>query len=325
MILKHTLIATGAILFAACSVSEQNSVADTPPEPPPAPEVVVDAPAAREPEEIKTIPPAPDCTGGVHKQGGLILCRNGVPGSIVKMDGKAVAKFDASGRASIGLAQKSPLEVTLTLPYEGSSFTETLTIEKRVDDVRYLTLDCDQIDARTQEQKDHAARAWVWKQNAFKTLADGDGFWNGISAPANAPTSSPFGPTRHYKGVSAETGEECNKTSVHRGQDFATPTGTPLLAPADGVVTLADELYYEGNAIFLDHGQGLVSIFMHLSAFDVEPGDVVKAGDLIGKTGNTGRSTGPHLHWAVKWQNTATDDRSGDYYIDPAVLLKLAD
>lgn len=294
----------------------------------PAPLAVPPAPiatASQEPAMEVSVPalPLPTCDAGAWKQGGILFCQ-GEPGSIIKMNGKPVARLDEEGRGSIGIPTNAPEIATLSLPYKGGILSETLSIEPRQDEVRNLTgLDCDKVDARTPEQKDHAARAWVLKQDAFNTLHKGDGFWNGVSAPAEAPTSSPFGPVRNYTGVSKTSGETCNSTSVHRGQDFATLIGTPLLAPADGVITLADELYYEGNAIFLDHGQGLVSIFMHLSELDVKPGDLVKAGDVIGKTGNTGRTTGPHLHWAVKWQNTASEDRSGDFYIDPALLLEL--
>ena len=127
-----------------------------------------------------------------------------------------------------------------------------------------------------------------------------------------------------FRGVSKVTGKPCEKTSVHQGYDMAAPIGTPVVAPADGTVILADsDLYYEGGSVFLDHGHGLTSVFMHLSEVDVSPGDVVKRGDVLAKTGNSGRTTGPHLHWAVKWRNVASTDRSGDFYIDPALLLDL--
>ena len=83
------------------------------------------------------------------------------------------------------------------------------------------------------------------------------------------------------------------------------------------------DLYYEGGAVFLDHGQGLVSVFMHMSKVDVTAGDKVEAGEQVGLSGNTGRTTGPHLHWAVKWRNQATLNRDEDFYIDPALLLAL--
>jgi murein DD-endopeptidase MepM/ murein hydrolase activator NlpD len=112
--------------------------------------------------------------------------------------------------------------------------------------------------------------------------------------------------------------------SVHRGYDIAIPVGTEITAPADGTVTLGDpDLYYEGGTVFLDHGDGLVSVFLHMSSVEVSAGDVVKAGDRLGESGNTGRTTGPHLHWAVKWRNPLSEDRGNDFYIDPALLLKL--
>ncbi|MEQ9315863.1 MAG: M23 family metallopeptidase, partial [Henriciella sp.] len=152
---------------------------------------------------------------------------------------------------------------------------------------------------------------------------DGPGATLGFIKPAVGPTSSPFGPTRKYIGVGVD-GKECESTSVHRGYDMAVPTGTLITAPAAGTVILGDpDLYYEGGAVFLDHGGGLVSVFMHMSRVDVEAGDVVATGEPLGLSGNTGRTTGPHLHWAVKWRNTASDDRDGDFYIDPALLLEL--
>lgn len=267
----------------------------------------------------------PTCDRGALKQGGLLMCVGATRNSIITMDGKPVAKADEQGRASIGLPTNAPATVSLVIPGPGGTVKQTLTIATRKDDVRNLTgLDCDKVDARTQAQKDHAGRSWVKKQNAFTTFNDGDAFFDGTIRPTDLVMSSPFGPTRNYTGVSKTSGETCNSTSVHRGYDMATPVGTPVKAPAAGMVTLADpDLYYEGGAVFLDHGQGLVTIVMHLSEVDVKAGDYVQAGDIIAKTGNSGRTTGPHLHWAVKWRNTARDDRDGDFYIDPALLLEM--
>ena len=203
---------------------------------------------------------------------------------------------------------------------------ESLSVEIAPRDDPYRTiegLDCDKVDARTQEQKDHASRSWVKKVDAFKTFSDGPGASEGFSKPSIGKTSSPFGPTRKYIGIGKD-GEPCEKTSVHRGYDIAIPVGTDIVAPAGGTVTLGDpDLYYEGGTVFLDHGDGLVSVFMHMSSVDVTPGQVVMAGDRLGASGNTGRTTGPHLHWAVKWRNPASENRSGDFYIDPALLLEL--
>lgn len=103
--------------------------------------------------------------------------------------------------------------------------------------------------------------------------------------------------------------------NAHNGLDIAARRGTPVHAMADGVVKLAaDEFYYSGNFLLIEHGQGLYSVYLHLSKKDVKDGDIVKKGQKIGEIGTTGRSTGPHLHWGVNWYKNR---------IDPACLLEL--
>lgn len=115
--------------------------------------------------------------------------------------------------------------------------------------------------------------------------------------------SSPFGLRRFFNG------EERN---AHSGLDFAVPKGTPVKAPADGVVTIVDDYFFNGKTIFLDHGQGLVTMYCHLSAADVQIGQAVKRGQVIGKVGATGRATGPHLHWNVSLNGNR---------VDPAIFI----
>jgi murein DD-endopeptidase MepM/ murein hydrolase activator NlpD len=103
--------------------------------------------------------------------------------------------------------------------------------------------------------------------------------------------------------------------NAHNGTDIAAPKGTPVKAMTDGIVRLsADNFYYAGNYILLDHGQGLNSFYLHLSKSFVTEGQYVKKGEVIGKVGTTGRSTGPHLHWGVQWF---------DKRVDPLLLLKI--
>jgi murein DD-endopeptidase MepM/ murein hydrolase activator NlpD len=131
--------------------------------------------------------------------------------------------------------------------------------------------------------------------------------WNGnFTAPADAPISDVFGSQRIFNGTAS---------SPHQGLDFRVPTGTPVAAMNDGTVLLARPLFYEGNFVVIDHGQGLLTLYLHLSEFKVKEGDTVRRGQIIGLSGGTGRATGPHLHVAVRWQGT---------YLDPGRLLKLA-
>jgi len=125
-----------------------------------------------------------------------------------------------------------------------------------------------------------------------------------FDAPVPGRLSSPFGLRRYFNG---------EPRNPHSGLDFAAPTGTPVKSPADGRVLLIGNFYFNGQTIFIDHGQGVITMFCHLSEIAYLPGDVVKRGDVVGKVGNTGRSTGPHLHWNVSLNNAR---------VDPALFLK---
>lgn len=122
--------------------------------------------------------------------------------------------------------------------------------------------------------------------------------------PVTGRVSGLFGAQRIYRG---EPG------SYHSGVDVARPTGTPLMAPADGVVILATpgEFTLEGRLLMIDHGMGLNSAFLHMDSIDVKEGQAVRRGQRLGTVGSTGRATGPHMHWGMKW---------GDARIDPLLL-----
>jgi murein DD-endopeptidase MepM/ murein hydrolase activator NlpD len=143
------------------------------------------------------------------------------------------------------------------------------------------------------------------KKTVFAASA-GEPLWSSdFRAPVTAPPTDSFGTRRMFNGKLA---------SVHKGMDFHAAVGTPVRAANSGVIVLARLLYYEGNCVVIDHGLGLYTISMHLSRIDVKEGQHVGAGERLGLSGATGRVTGPHLHWAVRWQ---------DAYLDPAKLLHM--
>lgn len=121
--------------------------------------------------------------------------------------------------------------------------------------------------------------------------------------PVEGRLSSAFGLRRFFNG------EERNP---HSGLDFAAAAGTQIKAPAAGEVILVGDYFFNGKTVFIDHGQGLISMFCHLSALDVKVGDELERGAKVGKVGATGRATGPHLHWNVSLNNVR---------VDPAIFI----
>lgn len=124
-----------------------------------------------------------------------------------------------------------------------------------------------------------------------------------LDKPVDGPLSSKFGVRRFFNG------EERNP---HAGLDFAVPAGTPIKAPAAGKVILIGNYFFNGNTVFVDHGQGFISMFCHMSKIDVKVGDAVPRGGVVGRVGSTGRATGPHMHWNVSLN---------DARVDPAIFI----
>ena len=157
----------------------------------------------------------------------------------------------------------------------------------------------------TKEELEQIEESKKVKQDYLNRVTP-DREWSGqFTAPADAVISDVFGSQRIFNGEAS---------SPHQGLDFRLPAGTPVAAMNDGTVLLARPLYFEGNFVVIDHGQGLLTLYLHLSQFKVKEGEMVKRGQEIALSGGTGRATGPHLHVAVRWQGT---------YLDPARLMQL--
>lgn len=186
-----------------------------------------------------------------------------------------------------------PLDLSQTIEIHPAHYrTGKLTVEPKF------------VEPGPDEQKEIAADADI-KSKIFATSAS-EPLWQGsFRIPVHAPPTDSFGTRRMFNGKLA---------SIHKGMDFRAPVGTVVRASNSGVVVLARHLYFEGNCAIIDHGLGIYTISMHFSRIDVHEGQHVTAGDRLGLSGATGRVTGPHLHWAVRWQNA---------YLDPAKLLRL--
>lgn len=139
------------------------------------------------------------------------------------------------------------------------------------------------------------------KAQAFRETIP-DALWSGgFVTPLDSTITETFGVRRVFNGA---------LRSEHKGVDFRAAPGTELKAANRGKVLLARDLFYEGNCVVLDHGQGLLTLYMHLSHIAVHEGDTVDSGQVLGETGATGRVTGPHLHMSALWQGVAVDPLS---------------
>jgi hypothetical protein len=171
--------------------------------------------------------------------------------------------------------------------------TERLKVPPRMveyDSATRVRVESEQARAREVSRRSHqAARLWSVP----------------LTLPRDSRITSAYGGSREYNG---------RMTSRHLGTDFAGAVGTPVSAAARGVVALVADFYLAGRAIYLDHGAGLVTGYFHLSQADVVEGDTVAAGQRIGAVGRTGRVTGPHLHWIMRY---------GAVSVDPMSLVQL--
>lgn len=241
-------------------------------------------------------------------QGGYVIGRAS-PRAIVFVDGEALTAASANGLFLIGFDRDAPSSSLIEVRAQDRTLRREIAIApgdfptSRIDGLPPST-----VTPTAPETLARIRRESLLKQEGFASRIDADFFREGFVWPlASYRVSSRWGSQRILNGTPARP---------HYGIDLAAPAGTPIRAPAAGVVTLAErDLHFEGGLTLIDHGQGLVSAYLHQSRLDVTPGQRLARGDAIGRVGASGRATGPHLCWRLKWR---------DRNLDPSLMVGAA-
>ena len=237
---------------------------------------------------------------GKFTQGALL--RGQAPaGAKVTLNGETV-QTNKDGKFVVGFEREAPLQQTLVVKLEnGQKWQRDITLEKREYNIQRIdgleqkmVSPPAEVTARIKQDNINVA-------NARSGNTDLDALFTRFEWPAKGVISGVYGSQRILNGV---------PKWPHYGLDIANETGTPVYAPVDGVVTMANDLYYSGNTLILDHGMRVFSTFLHMDTITVEVGETVKQGEQIGTIGSTGRSTGPHLDWRINLGNTRLDPQT---------------
>ena len=206
-----------------------------------------------------------------------------------------VARKDDKHYAVVGLSLSiSPGEHKLSLADKAVPFT----VKPKSYREQRLTIANERQVNPYQEDLERIRRESAEMNAVFQSFDKDLDVETGFQLPAIGPVSSPFGLKRFLND---------QPRSPHSGLDIAAPDGDDIMAPAGGRVAATGDYFFNGNTVLIDHGQGLISMYCHMSRIDVKPGAMVKAGDLLGAIGMTGRVTGPHLHWSVSLNNARVD------------------
>ena len=237
---------------------------------------------------------------GKFTQGALL--RGQAPaGAKVTLNGETV-QTNKDGKFVVGFEREAPLQQTLVVKLDnGQKWQRDITLEKREYNIQRIdgleqkmVSPPAEVTARIKQDNINVA-------NARSGNTDLDALFTRFEWPAKGVISGVYGSQRILNGV---------PKWPHYGLDIANETGTPVYAPVDGVVTMANDLYYSGNTLILDHGMRVFSTFLHMDTIAVEVGETVKQGEQIGTIGSTGRSTGPHLDWRINLGNTRLDPQT---------------
>jgi murein DD-endopeptidase MepM/ murein hydrolase activator NlpD len=269
--------------------------------------LTVPAALAAAPGQVCAATPGPALRlAGKARQGGTLIGRT-FPGAAVSLDGVALARASAGGLFVVGLDRDCPEEIVLSVSRNGEPIDERrLAVAPGDFDIQRIDgLPSQQVRPQGEALLARIAAEGERKARGWASEVETEDFAGGFTSPLRKfRLSGRFGGQRILNG---------EPMTPHFGADLAAPEGTPILAPAPGRVCFAETgLHFEGGLTMIDHGQGLVTAYLHQSALRVREGDAVVRGQVIGAVGREGRATGPHLCWRMKWR---------DRRLDPMLLL----
>jgi murein DD-endopeptidase MepM/ murein hydrolase activator NlpD len=227
------------------------------------------------------------------------------PAPVVEWEGRRVLVATDAGRhkAVVGVALAvSPGDYSLKVRDAAGERTLPVRIAPKKYTEQKLTVPQSQVDL-SPEDAARVEREQQRQRAALDSFSAIPPATFTLLQPTPGPRSDSYGKRRVFNGQSR---------NPHSGMDIAAATGTPIIAPADGVVLDTGDFFFNGNTVILDHGEGIVTMYCHLSRIDVKPGQEVSAGDVLGTVGATGRVTGPHLHWGIAVNRAM---------VDPALFL----
>ncbi len=235
---------------------------------------------------------------GAVEQGSIVVGQTD-PGARVTLDGRKVM-VSAKGYFALAFDRDHDSAAMLTVKTpDGKTDTEKLAVAKRHWNIQSITGVAPKYVTPPPETLARIKRERALKNAARPCDSQEDWFAGKFIWPASGPISGIYGSQRIFNG---------EPRNPHFGVDVAAPEGAPVVAPADGIIRLAEpDMFYEGGLVFIDHGQGVFSQMLHMSRIDVKVGQRVHQGDPIGRVGHKGRATGPHLHWGMLLCGTRVD------------------
>jgi murein DD-endopeptidase MepM/ murein hydrolase activator NlpD len=238
----------------------------------------------------------------------VLVTVKGAPGAVTGTFRGKELHFTAArsgARAILGIdLSLDPGDYPLEIAAGGKDLSRTVKVSKKKYPLQTLTLPDDKVtlspenEARVEREQKRTAALWPVESIRL---------WKGrfIDPLPGRPVGTPFGVRRIINNIPKNS---------HSGVDITADEGELVKAPNDGVVTLVEEQFFSGKSVFLDHGDGIYTMFFHLSDTKVKPGQAVMKGDVIGLVGETGRASGAHLHWGVRMQGSR---------VDPLQLIRL--